>query len=126
MSFMLLGNNWQVFASTPNILSCNEVRYFWIRWANGYIEVGKGMTVGVDHFMAYQRGYPPEVNYFGLAGQEDTNRYWVFTELPRMFIIILFVIFLTIKVKIACCTICTIGMFSGQVSQSVTYVHNCI
>ena len=37
--------------STPDILSCSSGSYFWIRWEDGLIEVGKGSVVGTDKIL---------------------------------------------------------------------------
>jgi len=36
------------------ILHCSEIRYFWITWQFGIIEVGKGQAFGWDRIMAYR------------------------------------------------------------------------
>ena len=47
--------NWSSFTqgvfaiteTTPDILDCDELRYFWVRWDQG-VEIGLGRIVGVD------------------------------------------------------------------------------
>jgi Farnesoic acid 0-methyl transferase len=43
-----------VVVDTPQIIHCTEVRSFWISWRHGTIEVGRGLQVGWNSFMAYQ------------------------------------------------------------------------
>ena len=38
-------------AQTPGLLHCDITNWFWVRWINGSIEVGRGMTVGDEIFM---------------------------------------------------------------------------
>lgn len=57
---------------TPGILSCNEMRYFWVDWETGRIQVGKGLTVGANMFMDYLSKDPHEIKsitpFFGESG----------------------------------------------------------
>ena len=45
--------NNEVLAETKDILSANEYRTFWIRWANNNLEVGEGSNIGVSKFMSW-------------------------------------------------------------------------
>ena len=42
----LTSGSYLVSATTQDILKCNELREFWISWANGVIRVGHGATYG--------------------------------------------------------------------------------
>ena len=47
---------------TPNILKCDETRYFWISWADGLIEMGSGAAIGQHRLIYYQDPDPYTVN----------------------------------------------------------------
>ncbi|CAH1780979.1 unnamed protein product [Owenia fusiformis] len=44
------------------ILSCNEGKPFWVSWANGIVEVGKGHVYAEDRFMVWEDPTPHDVN----------------------------------------------------------------
>lgn len=39
---------------TPNILSCNEERHFWLSWYSGHICLGHGRKKGENMIVSYQ------------------------------------------------------------------------
>ena len=55
-----------VHESTPGIVSCDEMRPFWIRWIQG-VEVGEGMVVGAGTFMVLSDEQPKQVVAVGLS-----------------------------------------------------------
>lgn len=42
-----------VDAVTDQVLSCDEMRHFWVTWHQGNLTVGRGNTLGSDVIMAY-------------------------------------------------------------------------
>ena len=62
-----------VYVSTPNILSPNSYRSFWITWTNGVIAVGVGNTHGSSSFMAVTDATPSPVNFLALSGWNDAG-----------------------------------------------------
>ena len=59
---------------TPGLMSCNETRFFWVSWANGLIEMGQGLTVGLRRFLYWKDSNPRfNVTAIGISGwnQED-------------------------------------------------------
>ena len=38
---------------TPNILSCDETRMFWVRWGDGVVSMGAGSVVGKDTVISH-------------------------------------------------------------------------
>ncbi|KAL4240103.1 hypothetical protein ACF0H5_000897 [Mactra antiquata] len=51
-------------ALTANVLSGNELRYFWISWGSNKIEVGRGAHYGEGKFLEW---YLPENKRFGIS-----------------------------------------------------------
>ena len=41
----------EALAETPDILSCNEFRSFWIQWENNHVEVGEGSVINQRRFI---------------------------------------------------------------------------
>jgi len=50
------GNRYKKMAEhlTPNILSCNEERHFWLSWYGGHICLGHGRKKGENMIVSYQ------------------------------------------------------------------------
>ncbi len=61
----------KVDPDTPDILSCDELRTFWVSWESGRIAVGTGALVGLLEFMAWQDPEPDAVAYLSLSGWSD-------------------------------------------------------
>ena len=53
---------------TPEILSCDEFRTFWISWDNGLIAIGTGAWVGYTEFISWQDPEPDGVGYLSISG----------------------------------------------------------
>ncbi len=72
----------KVNMSTPSILSCNEVRYFWVQWRNYLIEVGRGHIVNENRFMAWQDNTPTrhDVQAVSLSTAEATYVDWFYSQ----------------------------------------------
>ena len=43
---------------TPSVLNETEMRYFWISWKGGNIEVGRGIVRGLEKFMDWKNSAP--------------------------------------------------------------------
>ena len=41
-------------ADTPDILNCDELRAFWVRWYSNHLEIGKGSHVGLKRIIDWQ------------------------------------------------------------------------
>ncbi|CAH1798336.1 unnamed protein product [Owenia fusiformis] len=52
----------EVATSAGSVLSCSEMRQFWVSWENGFIKVGKGHIYGQNMFMFWQDPTPHAVN----------------------------------------------------------------
>ena len=61
------------------VLSCNEVRDFWISWSNGIVKVGEGRNVGENSLLSYDdlTFYPVKAFTFKSPGANGT---WEFPE----------------------------------------------
>lgn len=35
---------------TPDVITCDEVKYFWVSWNSGVIQIGSGLTPGRNRF----------------------------------------------------------------------------
>ena len=66
---------------TRNILSADEARTFWISWANGYIQLGRGYDVGVDRILGWESTEPREIHAISIA-TESTEGIWEFSNIP--------------------------------------------
>ena len=57
----------EVEASTPDILSCNSMKFFWVTWEDGIIEVGAGGIIGQTRLLYFKDPDPYTVNSITLA-----------------------------------------------------------
>jgi len=64
---------------TPDIVSCNETRFFWVSWDGGLIEVGLGLRVGQRRFLFWKDLSPRNVTAVGFTGWDKEND-WEFTH----------------------------------------------
>lgn len=62
--------------STPQILNCNDFRYFWVSWAGGVIEMGSGLYVGQSQVIRYVNPNPFLINGLSLSTLEVTDGVW--------------------------------------------------
>ena len=70
----------EVDFDTPDILSCDVYRWFWIRWAAGYFEVGKGHLVGAELVMSWKDDDPRAVQALTVSTGFDAEGSWVFNS----------------------------------------------
>ena len=66
--------------ASVNILHCNEFRTFWVRWANAYIQVGRGPIVGEQTFMNTNDVETHLINAVGLASGLGNAAVWQVNE----------------------------------------------
>ena len=67
--------------STPDILSCTEMRQFWLKWEAGTIELGTGEVVGSSSLFSWRDLSPYDVNAISPASKyEDKNAHWEIFE----------------------------------------------
>ena len=68
---------------TPGILDEREMRYFWFSWESGWIQVGKGLTVGDEMFINWKPKSPHEIKsitpFFGTG---NTDPQFHFRNIP--------------------------------------------
>ncbi len=64
-----------IHADTPNIVSCDESRPFWIRWRQG-VEVGEGTAVGERTFMRLVDTNPKPVMALSLSTGWGSSGEW--------------------------------------------------
>ena len=64
-------------AETPNILSCNESRAFWLSWAGGNIEMGTGDVPGGSvSILSWQDSTPRPVNAISVTSGWGAAATW--------------------------------------------------
>ncbi len=61
---------------TPNILSKDEFRWFWISYSAGYLQFGKGRLAGVDHVMGCHLPVKYRFHGLSLATEYYASGYW--------------------------------------------------
>ena len=65
----------EVETSTPDILNCNSMKYFWVTWDDGAIEVGIGAVIGQSRILYYKDPEPYTVNSITVATYGVTGYY---------------------------------------------------
>lgn len=67
--------------SSPDILSANELRPFWIQWTNGTIEFGAGEAIGVNSILKFvdaDSTYRKHIHSLAVASLADETAEWEF------------------------------------------------
>ncbi|CAH1798441.1 unnamed protein product [Owenia fusiformis] len=57
-------------------LSCSEMRPFWVSWANGNIQVGRGHVYGEDFLMGWQDPIPNDIDEINFITDNGANGTW--------------------------------------------------
>jgi len=70
-----------VSRKTPDLLSCTEMRHFWITWYTGQIRIGKGPNIGEDFILDFQELRPEEVRVISFSTFSKEEAYWEFPML---------------------------------------------
>ena len=73
---------YQIVVPTPNIVSCNESRPFWVSWKDAVISVGRGNKVGDRTFMTFQSRYEKAVHAISISGW-NSEGFWEFHEIEN-------------------------------------------
>ncbi len=63
---------------TPNILSCDELRPFWISWSGGIVRFGEGITPYENEILRLD-GVTVPFSSIALATDMGTVGYWKFS-----------------------------------------------
>ena len=71
-----LSNDWVTKEDTPDILSSNEWREFWLIYDAGHLEVGYGHTVGVYRFLYYHFEEPYTIRALTVCNGHGYNGEW--------------------------------------------------
>ena len=66
---------------TPNILECNADRTFWMSWARGELQVGRGSVVHSQVFLAWTGPGPHPVSSVGFLRYDKGATVWTLNEL---------------------------------------------
>ena len=72
----------EVTVETPEILSCDIMRPFWISWYEGLIEVGEGDVYAVDRITSWQDPEPITVAHVAITTWNTAEGFWQFTNYP--------------------------------------------
>jgi Farnesoic acid 0-methyl transferase len=64
-------------ANTPDVISCSELRWFWIGWLDGFLRVGKGQRYGANPLIELFEPMPHAVNYI-TVGTNGADGNWEF------------------------------------------------
>ncbi len=65
--------------SLVDILSCNEMKSFWITWQedkSGFVQVGKGQFPGNDQVLHYKADDIIHINAISVAAEQDDIGLW--------------------------------------------------
>ena len=76
----VVGTNEMVRVATPLVVSCEEIKPFWITWFQNRIMVGRGSTPFVDTFMELSPNTTFEVRGISLTSSGDTLGQWIFPK----------------------------------------------
>ena len=70
----------EVNESTPDIMSCDESRKFWLDWEMAgnrrLVRVGQGDKVGSNTFMSYEDNNPFNIQYVGVSSGHGSDGTW--------------------------------------------------
>jgi hypothetical protein len=64
--------------NTPNILSCNEMRYFWIRFLTDTLEVGASHMIGFNPILIYMDESARSIQSVTISTGEGQKGVWGF------------------------------------------------
>ena len=67
--------------NTPGILSCEEMRPFWVSWGGGLIKAGRGHLVDEDEIMSWQDSEPMTPATMSFTTGWGANGDWEFTNM---------------------------------------------
>ena len=62
------------------VVSCTELRSFWVNWENGRIRVGKGGDMGQLTFMEVNDTEFVGVNFLAVSAGWGSDAVWVFND----------------------------------------------
>ena len=81
-SSILKGVNGETVAIewSHKLLNCDEGRWLWVSWADGFIQLGQGSVVGVRPIVWYQNPDAFPVHAVALASSVDAL--WEFANVP--------------------------------------------
>lgn len=63
-------------------LNASEFRAFWITWANGFIEIGRGNIIGHDRVLHWQDPAPLGVSIVAISNWYGSTGEWEFQAVP--------------------------------------------
>ena len=72
-------NQVSVYASTPNVLDCDNFRTFWVGWLNGTISVGQGWRYGQGLLTSQLETKQHPVEAVSISSQDSSKEVtWMF------------------------------------------------
>lgn len=66
----------EVWENTPDVVNSEEFRYFWFRWTNQMLQVGRGSIVGDQAFMDLGKEDHPTIIGVGLSTGWGSSGEW--------------------------------------------------
>ena len=74
-----LENNAHIVDNEDNLVSCTELRDFWVSWRDNHIMCGKGRVIGEEIILAYDDSKSPayEVNFIGISTGFGASGTWI-------------------------------------------------
>ena len=64
---------------TPNVLSCDRYRWFWLSWDDNVVRVGEGSTVKTGELIAVEYN-TAEMKAFSISTVDNVEGFWRFTK----------------------------------------------
>ena len=81
MYFFYFPQQYEVYIESTDIISCDEMRPFWVSWDGGIIKVGHGDLIDRNTFLEWPDPEPRGVTYAAYSTYVDTSGEWEVTML---------------------------------------------
>lgn len=73
-------------ASTINVLNCNALNTFWIRWVKTSLEVGRGINIGESLILTAFQATPFDISSAAFTTADNVQGLWQITEVRGTFL----------------------------------------
>ena len=71
---------YRAFKWIDGLVSANELRWFWIRWTNDFVEYGKGYRVE-QHIIIRHDDLTPFINKMKIRSYKENDGFWIIPQL---------------------------------------------
>ena len=58
------------------LLTIDKMKSFWVSWANGFLEVGEGYTIGDKRLCTWQDSEPQPIHFLTMSTGFGYNGHW--------------------------------------------------